>query len=63
MSRAYAPYIAALATALFYGVTVLGEPLTVEGLVDMALSLGGAASGSGAVRMPRRAPALATPSP
>ena len=63
MSRAYAPYILALATALFYGVTVLGEPLTVEGLVDMALILGGAASGSGAVRMPRREPALATPSP
>ena len=50
-------------TALFYGVTLLGEPLTVEELVDMALILGGAASGSGAVRMHRREPALATPSP
>jgi len=50
-------------TAPFYGVTLLGEPLTVEELVDMALILGGAASGSGAVRMHRREPALATPSP
>ena len=50
-------------TALFYGVTLLGEPLTVEELVGMALILGGVAFGSGAVRMPRREPAAATPSP
>jgi drug/metabolite transporter (DMT)-like permease len=50
-------------TALFYGVTLLGEPLTVEELVGMALILGGVAFGSGAVRVPRREPAPATPSP
>ncbi|HYT51668.1 MAG TPA: DMT family transporter [Gaiellaceae bacterium] len=50
-------------TALFYGVTLLGEPLTVEELVGMALILGGVAFGSGAVRMPRRELAPATPSP
>jgi drug/metabolite transporter (DMT)-like permease len=50
-------------TALFYGVTLLGEPLTVEELVGMALILGGVAFGSGAVRMPRREPAPATSSP
>jgi drug/metabolite transporter (DMT)-like permease len=50
-------------TALFYGVTLLGEPLTVEELAGMVLILGGVALGSGAVRLPRRAPATATPSP
>jgi drug/metabolite transporter (DMT)-like permease len=50
-------------TALFYGVTLLGEPLTLEELVGMALILGGVAFGSGAVRVPRREPAPATPSP
>jgi drug/metabolite transporter (DMT)-like permease len=50
-------------TALFYGVTLLGEPLTVEELVGMALILGSVAFGSGAVRMPRREPAPVTPSP
>jgi drug/metabolite transporter (DMT)-like permease len=50
-------------TALFYGVALLGEPLTVEELVGMVLILGGVAFGTGAVRMPRRAPAPATPSP
>jgi drug/metabolite transporter (DMT)-like permease len=50
-------------TALFYGVTLLGEPLTVEELVGMILILGGVAIGSGAVRLPRREPATATPSP
>ncbi|MFL5925308.1 MAG: DMT family transporter [Gaiellaceae bacterium] len=49
-------------TALFYGVTLLGEPLTVEELAGMALILGGVAIGSGAVRLPRREPAAA-PSP
>ena len=50
-------------TALFYGVTLLGEPLTVEELVGMVLILGGVALGSGAVRLPRREPAAATPAP
>jgi drug/metabolite transporter (DMT)-like permease len=50
-------------TALFYGVTLLAEPLTVEELVGMALILGGVAFGSGAVRIPRREPAPVTPSP
>jgi drug/metabolite transporter (DMT)-like permease len=49
-------------TALFYGVTLLGEKLTVEELAGMALILGGVAFGSGAVRLPRREPATA-PSP
>jgi drug/metabolite transporter (DMT)-like permease len=49
-------------TALFYGVTLLGEPLTVEELAGMILILGGVAIGSGAVRLPRREPATA-PSP
>ena len=50
-------------TALFYGVALLGEPLTVEELVGMVLILGGVAFGTGAVRLPRRAPTPATPSP
>jgi drug/metabolite transporter (DMT)-like permease len=50
-------------TALFYGVTLLGEPLTVQELVGMALILGGVAFGSGAVRLRRREPAAATPAP
>jgi drug/metabolite transporter (DMT)-like permease len=49
-------------TALFYGVTFLGEPLTVEELLGMALILGGVALGSGAVRFTRREP-VAAPSP
>jgi drug/metabolite transporter (DMT)-like permease len=49
-------------TALFYGVTLLGEPLTVEELIGMVLILGGVALGSGALRLPRREP-LAAPSP
>jgi drug/metabolite transporter (DMT)-like permease len=49
-------------TALFYGVTLLGEPLTWEELVGMVLILGGVALGSGAVRFPRREP-VAAPSP
>jgi hypothetical protein len=44
-------------------VTLLGEPLTVEELAGMALILGGVAVGSGAVRIPRREPAPAAPSP
>jgi drug/metabolite transporter (DMT)-like permease len=50
-------------TALFYGVALLGEPLTVEELAGMVLILGGVALGSGAVRVPRRQPAPATPAP
>src|SRR3954451_591388 len=49
-------------TALFYGVTLLGEPLTWEELAGMALILGGVALGSGAVRLTRREP-VAAPSP
>jgi drug/metabolite transporter (DMT)-like permease len=50
-------------TALFYGVTLLGEPLTVEELGGMALILGGVALGSGAMRLPRREPEPVTPAP
>jgi drug/metabolite transporter (DMT)-like permease len=49
-------------TALFYGVVLLGEPLTWEELAGMALILGGVALGSGAVRLARRQP-VAAPSP
>jgi drug/metabolite transporter (DMT)-like permease len=49
-------------TALFYGVLLLGEPLTWEELAGMVLILGGVALGSGAVRFARREP-IAAPSP
>jgi drug/metabolite transporter (DMT)-like permease len=49
-------------TALFYGVTLLGEQLTLQELLGMVLILGGVALGSGAGRMPRREP-VAAPSP
>jgi len=49
-------------TALFYGVLLLGEPLTTQELAGMVLILGGVALGSGALKMPRREPAPA-PSP
>jgi drug/metabolite transporter (DMT)-like permease len=49
-------------TALFYGVTLLGEPLTWQELAGMALILSAVALGSGAVRLPRREP-VAAPSP
>jgi drug/metabolite transporter (DMT)-like permease len=49
-------------TALFYGVTLLGESLTWEELAGMTLILGGVALGSGAVRFARREP-VAAPSP
>jgi drug/metabolite transporter (DMT)-like permease len=49
-------------TALFYGVALLGEPLTWQELAGMVLILGGVAFGSGAVRLPRREPVVA-PSP
>jgi drug/metabolite transporter (DMT)-like permease len=41
----------------------LGESVTVEELAGMILILGGVALGSGAVRLPRRAAAPATPAP
>jgi drug/metabolite transporter (DMT)-like permease len=50
------------ATALFYGVTLLGESLTWQELAGLVLILGGVAIGSGAVRFPRREP-VAAPSP
>ena len=50
------------ATALVYGVLLLGEPLTWEELAGMALILGGVALGSGAIRFPRREP-VAAPTP
>jgi drug/metabolite transporter (DMT)-like permease len=50
------------ATALIYGVLLLGEPLTWQELAGMVLILGGVALGSGAVRFPRREP-VAAPSP
>jgi drug/metabolite transporter (DMT)-like permease len=49
-------------TALFYGIVLLGEPLTWQELAGMVLILGGVAFGSGAVRLPRREP-VAAPSP
>jgi drug/metabolite transporter (DMT)-like permease len=49
-------------TALFYGVLLLGEPLTWEELAGMALILGGVALGSGAIRFTRREP-VAAPAP
>ncbi len=48
-------------TALFYGVTLLEEPLTVPELVGLVLILGGVALGSGAVRPARRETAPAAP--
>jgi drug/metabolite transporter (DMT)-like permease len=51
------------ATALVYGITLLGESLTVEELIGMVLILGGVALGSGALRLPRREPASASPAP
>src|SRR5437762_4325927 len=50
-------------TALFYGAVFLGESVTVEELAGMLLILGGVALGSGAVRLPRREAAPATPAP
>jgi drug/metabolite transporter (DMT)-like permease len=49
-------------TALFYGMLLLGEPLTWEELAGMALILGGVALGSGAIRFTPREP-VAAPSP
>jgi drug/metabolite transporter (DMT)-like permease len=41
-------------TALFYGASLLGEPITVEELVGLVLILAGVALGSGMVRAARR---------
>jgi drug/metabolite transporter (DMT)-like permease len=49
--------------ALFYGVTLLGEPLTVEELVGLVLILAGVAVGSGVLRLPRQATVRASPAP
>jgi drug/metabolite transporter (DMT)-like permease len=48
-------------TALIYGITLLGEPLTVGEVAGLVLILGGVALGSGLVAVPRRAPAPASP--
>lgn len=50
-------------TALFYGVMLLGEPLTVEEVVGLVLILAGVALGSGVVRLARREAAPAAPAP
>jgi drug/metabolite transporter (DMT)-like permease len=47
--------------ALFYGVTLLGEPLTVAEVLGGGLILGGVVVASGLVRMRRRAAAPASP--
>jgi drug/metabolite transporter (DMT)-like permease len=45
--------------ALFYGVTLLGEPLTLEELVGLTLILAGVVIASGFMRLRREAPAPA----
>ena len=47
--------------AVFYGVVLLDEPLTLNAVLGLALILVGVALGSGVVRLPRRAPVPATP--
>lgn len=49
------------AFALAYGAVFLGEPLSWQKLVGLALILGGVGLGAGAVRLPRRTPAVQTP--
>jgi drug/metabolite transporter (DMT)-like permease len=48
-------------TALLYGALLLDEPLTAGVLGGLALILAGVALGSGAVRVPRRAPVTQAP--
>ena len=48
------------AFALFYGAVFLSEALTWQKLVGLVLIVGGVGLGSGAVRVPRRRPALQT---
>jgi drug/metabolite transporter (DMT)-like permease len=45
--------------AVFYGVTILDEPLPLNAILGLVLILGGVALGSGALRLPRRREALA----
>ena len=47
--------------ALVYGAVLLGEPLTAEEVIGMALILLGIGLGSGLLRLPRRVPAAQTP--
>ena len=49
------------AFAVFYGVTLLGEPLTLNAVLGLVFILAGVALGSGVVRVPRREPVPATP--
>jgi drug/metabolite transporter (DMT)-like permease len=51
------------AFALFYGVVILDEPLTVNAILGLALILTGVALGSGLVRVRRREPLPASPAP
>jgi drug/metabolite transporter (DMT)-like permease len=48
-------------TALFYGWLLLDEHITAATAGGLALILAGVALGSGAARIPRRAPAVAEP--
>ena len=47
--------------AVFYGVALLGEPLTLNAVLGLVFILAGVALGSGVVRLPRRHPLPATP--
>jgi drug/metabolite transporter (DMT)-like permease len=49
------------AFALAYGAIFLSEPLSWQKLVGLALILGGVGLGAGAVRLPRRTPAVQAP--
>jgi drug/metabolite transporter (DMT)-like permease len=49
------------AFAVFYGVALLGEQLTLNAVLGLVFILGGVALGSGVVRAPRREPVPATP--
>ena len=48
-------------TALFYGVVLLEEPLTIGAVAGLVLILPAVALGSGALRWPRRAPVTQAP--
>ena len=48
-------------SALLYGATLLGEPVTAQKLAGLILILGGVALGSGLVAVARRQPAPASP--
>lgn len=49
------------AFALLYGVSILGEPLTIAEVLGLGLILTGVTLASGAVRLPRRAPVTLAP--